>query len=192
MDKYGITKDRIKFLDRNDWDVNLVIISEGNIQLVVQNNDNSNIKENNNQTNSQPTINSGDVTVHCLLFGFNKFQTEYNNGELTKLADYLKSDASAKITIHGYTDLQGDADYNKILSNRRAEFVKNLLMTKGVSDSQISVVGHGEEKQIAIDNNPQTRKYNRRVEFTIRKKGQRILTIIPVEVPENYKVKEIK
>jgi len=182
MDKHGIKKDRIKFLDRNDWDVNLVIISEGNTQLVVQNDEN-----NDNQTNSQSTINPGDVTVHGLLFGFNKFQTEYNDGELTKLADYLKSNAAAKITIHGYTDLQGDVDYNKILSIRRAKFVKNLLITKGVSASQISVVGHGEEKQIAIDLNPQTRKYNRRVEFTIRKKGQGILTIVPVEVPENYK-----
>ena len=197
MDKHGIIKDRIKFLDRNDWDVNLVIISEGNTQLVVQNdnnnNDNMNIKEDKNQTdNSQSTINPSDVMVHCLLFGFNKFQTEYNDGELTKLADYLKGNPAAKITIHGYTDLQGDADYNKILSIRRAKFIKNLLITKGVSASQISIVGHGEEKQIAIDLNPQTRKYNRRVEFTIRNMGQDILTIIPVEVPENYRVTEDK
>ncbi len=194
MDKHGITKDRIKFLDRNDWDVNLVIISEGNNQLVIQdeNQDNSNNSSGNTQTNdnnAQVIVDQGDVIVHCLLFGFNQFQTEYNDGELTKLANYLKSNAVAKISIHGYTDLQGDADYNKILSVRRAKFVKGILVTKGVNSSQISIVGHGEDNPIAIDLSPETRKYNRRVEFTLRKKGQANLTIISVEVPEEYKIK---
>lgn len=186
METNGIIKKRIKFLDKNKWDVNLVIISEGNNQLVVENN----TKNQDNNIETETTIpKNNNVTVHCLLFGFDKFETKFNNNEISKLANFLISTSDVILTIYGYTDVQGDEGYNKTLSLQRALFVKNTLIAKGVPAKQISVIGKGEENQIAIDLNPESRKYNRRVEFALSKKRTTSLTILPVEVPIEYKIK---
>lgn len=71
------------------------------------------------------------------------------------------------IQIAGHTDSTGDADYNKDLSMRRANAVKNYLLEKGVDPSVMTTVGWGETKPIADNSTRAGRAQNRRVEITI-------------------------
>ena len=66
---------------------------------------------------------------------------------------------SLQVTIKGYTDTQGNEDYNLSLSQRRADTVKRLFVESGVSESQITAVGMGESSDYEDD------KQNRRVEI---------------------------
>lgn len=74
--------------------------------------------------------------------------------------------ANGRILIAGHTDSVGSAPYNKRLSEKRAESVKQYLMKSFRIDSnRLQTVGYGEEKRlIEIDDTPAAQAKNRRVE----------------------------
>jgi OOP family OmpA-OmpF porin len=74
--------------------------------------------------------------------------------------------ANGCILIAGHTDSVGSAPYNKRLSEKRVESVKQYLMKSFRIDSnRLQTVGYGEEKRlIEIDDTPAAQAKNRRVE----------------------------
>ena len=72
-----------------------------------------------------------------------------------------------KIRIEGHTDSRGNADYNKDLSQRRAESVRQYLINQGVSADRLEAIGYGEEKPLVQGNNESAWKQNRRVDFFV-------------------------
>ena len=75
--------------------------------------------------------------VKTVLFPFNVYNKIVNPDTLSANADWLKQHPDAHFWIQGRADNRGDVVYNLALSYRRAQFVKNNLINKGVSDSQI-------------------------------------------------------
>lgn len=104
-----------------------------------------------------------------IYFDFAKatfLQESYN--ELNKLETMLKQNTGMQVEISGHTDSVGPAEYNKQLSQRRANAVKNFLTSKGIDTRRIKAVGYGEDKPIASnDDNADGREINRRVEFKV-------------------------
>ena len=134
--------------------------------------------------------NAKEVKVYAILFDFDKWRTTKFDDILYNLYYYMKNNPGAQIALHGYTDNQGSKEYNIILSRKRAQFVKDFLVTKGIEASRIRIYAHGKDNQISIDISPETRKYNRRVEFSVIRQGNKQkLICIPVQVPEKYKIK---
>jgi outer membrane protein OmpA-like peptidoglycan-associated protein len=72
-----------------------------------------------------------------------------------------------KIRIEGHTDDRGNDDFNKRLSQSRADEVMAYLIKRGVAPERLEAMGHGEEKPIADNATPAGRATNRRVEFHI-------------------------
>ena len=75
----------------------------------------------------------------------------------------LNSDRN--ITIAGHADEIGSHKYNLDLGVRRAEAVKEFLVSLGVNSVQLSIISYGETNPIATGSNPKVRAQNRRVEF---------------------------
>jgi outer membrane protein OmpA-like peptidoglycan-associated protein len=73
--------------------------------------------------------------------------------------------------IEGFTDSTGSKDYNLELSRRRAESVKDHLVSLGVNGDRISTKGYGERYPVASNDNPGGRQLNRRVEVTVVQDG---------------------
>lgn len=71
------------------------------------------------------------------------------------------------IGIEGNTDSIGSDAYNMRLSERRANAVRNYLIKKGVSASQLDTVGFGETRPVATNDTAAGRAKNRRVEFKV-------------------------
>ncbi len=93
---------------------------------------------------------------------------EKSNAGLDKLAADLKANPGLKkLAVEGYTDNVGNADYNKALSQRRADSVKKYLSDKGVDGSRLTSEGMGPESPIADNATAAGRAANRRVEFRI-------------------------
>ncbi len=90
--------------------------------------------------------------------------------ELNRLAEFLKQNPTIEIEIAGHTDTQGDYNYNLELSKKRAEAIKNYLITKNIKSSRMSAIGYGYSKPIADNANLEGRKLNRRTEIIILKK----------------------
>ncbi len=86
---------------------------------------------------------------------------------LLNAVEILKNHPDVNIEIHGHTDNNGDADYNKNLSLRRAISVKNFLISKGIAADRMTAFGHGEEMPIDDNNTTYGRARNRRIEFKL-------------------------
>lgn len=91
-----------------------------------------------------------------------------SNAALDKLATDLNANPGLKkLSIEGYTDNVGNADYNKALSQKRADSVKSYLTGKGVDANRLSTAGMGPESPIADNATAAGRAANRRVEFRV-------------------------
>lgn len=87
---------------------------------------------------------------------------------LDQVADVIQQLAASKrIRVDGYTDSEGDDEYNRDLSYRRARAVVEYLVGRGVPRERIEYVGYGEANPVAPNDDPAGRALNRRVEFTI-------------------------
>jgi len=72
------------------------------------------------------------------------------------------------ISIEGHSDSDGDEAYNRQLSARRAEAVRNYLIGKGVAADMLQARGLGESRPLADNASAEGKMRNRRVEFIIR------------------------
>jgi len=79
-------------------------------------------------------------------------------------AEFLKNHENYSAKIVGYTDSRGSASYNKKLSQKRANKVKDVLIAKGVNTSQVTATGMGEENPIADNTTAEGRLQNRRIQ----------------------------
>jgi outer membrane protein OmpA-like peptidoglycan-associated protein len=110
-----------------------------------------------------------------LVLGENSVRFDTNKSTLTttakanldKLIPVFKEYADTNITIFGYTDSTGSAEYNLKLSADRAQSVKNYLVSKGLLLERFNVSGLGIADPIASNDSPEGRSKNRRVEFAI-------------------------
>lgn len=84
---------------------------------------------------------------------------------LDRLVTYLKQFKEVKVGVEGHTDNVGDATYNLNLSKRRAEAVKNYLISKGIDSKRIMSEGYGDTKPITGNDTEEGRAKNRRVEL---------------------------
>lgn len=101
-------------------------------------------------------------------FEFNKaVLREYSKHTLDLVADLLFRYPKFKLFIAGHTCDIGSAEYNALLSQRRAESVKDYLVEAGIMGEYIKAKGYGEEKPIADNDSEEGRIKNRRVEFYI-------------------------
>jgi OOP family OmpA-OmpF porin len=69
------------------------------------------------------------------------------------------------IIINGHTDSNGSMEYNLDLSAKRAESVKDYLVSKGINPERIQCNGLGKSKPLTSENDKESQKKNRRVEF---------------------------
>ncbi len=85
---------------------------------------------------------------------------------LMKALKTLQTYPDISVEIAGYTDSDGSAKSNLVLSEKRAEAVKAWLVEKGIDANRITTIGYGEEKPIADNKTKEGKAMNRRIEFT--------------------------
>ncbi|WP_300272329.1 OmpA family protein [Halomonas sp.] len=85
--------------------------------------------------------------------------------ELNEVAATLNNNPEVRVTIAGHTDSIGSNEYNLGLSERRAESVRDYLVSQGVADGRMRTVGYGEERPVATNETDEGRAMNRRVEI---------------------------
>lgn len=95
--------------------------------------------------------------------------TPENLEEIKKVADFMQQFEKTALTVEGYTDDRGAADYNKRLSQKRAEAVRNTLIKDfNLDPNRVSAIGYGEENPIADNATKEGRSANRRVVGVIK------------------------
>jgi outer membrane protein OmpA-like peptidoglycan-associated protein len=86
---------------------------------------------------------------------------------LQKIANQLKVNQSIRVNVEGYTDNTGKAEKNLSLSEKRAQAVRDYLVTLGLPADRITATGKGEADPVASNKTVSGRSANRRVELVI-------------------------
>ena len=86
---------------------------------------------------------------------------------LKTLATQATENPALIIRIEGYADAIGPSDVNQNLSKARADAVKDFFLEQGLAETQLSVVGKGENEPLASNDTREGRALNRRTEVLI-------------------------
>lgn len=87
-----------------------------------------------------------------------------DDAQFQKVADFMKNHPNTTVLIEGHSDNVGSAAMNKVLSQKRADAVRNILMWKfGIAADRVSAKGFGAESPTADNKTPEGRAANRRV-----------------------------
>ena len=109
-------------------------------------------------------VNVGDR----VFFEFDSFDLDADAQELLQdQAAWLKQHSGVSVTIEGHCDERGTREYNLALGEKRAQAVKNYLVTLGVGDSRISSVSYGKERPAVVGSNDGAWSQNRRSVTTV-------------------------
>jgi outer membrane protein OmpA-like peptidoglycan-associated protein len=88
--------------------------------------------------------------------------------KLDAVADALKNQEDHKMVVEGHTDSQGTESENMVLSQKRAQTVRDYLVSRGVPSNIISSTGIGQARPVADNRSPEGRANNRRVEIIVQ------------------------
>ncbi len=86
---------------------------------------------------------------------------------LDDVSTSMKNQANVSVEIGGHTDSNGSETYNQMLSQERAESVRQYLIAHGVEAARLSATGYGETRPVASNDTAAGRAENRRVEFKL-------------------------
>ncbi len=89
--------------------------------------------------------------------------------KLNSVAEALtQQDPDSKIVVEGHTDSQGSESYNQELSQRRAQAVRDYLVSRGIAADRVTSQGLGYSRAIADNKSAEGRANNRRVEIVVQ------------------------
>lgn len=116
-------------------------------------------------SDSYSTLSIQDKTVR---FAFDSARlSQAGKDALYNIAQELNANPNSKVAIHGHTDHVGSKSYNFDLGNRRAEVVRDYLLTLGVGEGQLEASSMGETQPVAHGGNKASRAINRRAAFQL-------------------------
>ena len=105
----------------------------------------------------------------AILFDTNKSELkDAAKKDLTEFSRVLAEYKETNLIIEGHTDNVGKKDYNKKLSQQRAETVIAFISSTGVDRARLTPAGYGDEKPVAENATADGRQKNRRVEIQIK------------------------
>jgi outer membrane protein OmpA-like peptidoglycan-associated protein len=103
-----------------------------------------------------------------ILFDIDKSELRpVSQTNLTELAKILNKYPDTNILIEGHTDDTGSDDYNMTLSKDRAQSVALYMATIEVKSARFSTAGYGEAQPIVMNDTPEGRQKNRRVDIAV-------------------------
>ncbi len=109
--------------------------------------------------------------LQTVYFAFNSASLNSSTrAALTANAEYLKQMEDVQVQVEGHCDERGGVQYNLALGEKRAQAVKQYLVSMGVSSSRITTISFGKERPIAFGHDESSWSKNRRANFVVTAK----------------------
>ena len=106
-----------------------------------------------------------------VMFDYDQFNIrDDQRGVLQKNADYMRRWTTVRVTVEGHADARGTSEYNLALGQRRANAVRDYLVSLGLTADRFVIVGKGEEEPVCSEDTDACHARNRRVHFVITAK----------------------
>lgn len=104
-----------------------------------------------------------------IYFEYNNSQVkgEQNLQRIHAIADYMRSHPNLSLFIEGHTDERGAQSYNLALGSKRANTVRNLLISEGINPDHLFTISYGKERPVVMEHHEEGWSKNRRAEFKV-------------------------
>jgi len=111
-------------------------------------------------------ITDGKIVANGIKFDSGKATLKPESmGVINEIVKLMKQHPEIKFSVEGHTDSDGEAQFNKVLSEQRAVTVMNQLIEMGIDKERLVTKGFGEGVPLADNNTAEGKANNRRVEF---------------------------
>lgn len=87
---------------------------------------------------------------------------------LTTQAGWLRTHADAEVMVAGHCDTRGSREYNMVLGEKRAQWIKLFFMKSGVSGERISIISYGKERPSCLNEIEVCHSKNRRAQIVLQ------------------------
>ncbi len=119
----------------------------------------------------QPIEIGAEVQLYNIYFETDSFRIlSQSESELQNLVTFLTNNKDLKVEIQGHTDSSGNAENNRVLSEKRAKSVVDYLVKNGIANNRLKSGGYGDKVPIASNDTPEGRMLNRRTTIKILEK----------------------
>ncbi len=110
---------------------------------------------------------TGNISgLNTIFFDYDSSKlTETNKQLLTSNAEWLKANPGLTLLIEGHCDQRGSTEYNLALGERRAQTVKNYLISIGVDPNSLTIISYGKERPLDLTGADTSFSRNRRANF---------------------------
>lgn len=109
---------------------------------------------------------SGELDMINFLYDSTEIEPDWQP-VLDKHAEYIKANPNTKVQIEGHCDERGTDDYNIALGQKRADTVRNYLVSKGVDQNRLTTISYGKMRPLVNDGSAQGMAQNRRAMFLV-------------------------
>jgi hypothetical protein len=114
-----------------------------------------------------------EAPMERVFFEFDRYDlTAKGAASVQRMAQHLKKNPKARVTVEGHTCNIGTDAYNMALGQHRAESVRNELVRQGVSPTRIKVISYGLNRPAYSNDAEESRQFNRRADFVLEKNGK--------------------
>lgn len=104
-----------------------------------------------------------------VFFAFDSSAISPDSAEiLDTQVKWLKKHENVNVVVQGYCDERGTREYNLALGERRANAVKQYLVSQGIAADRISTISYGKERPAVLGNNEAAWAQNRRAVTVIK------------------------
>ncbi|MGF1747774.1 MULTISPECIES: OmpA family protein [Vibrio] len=83
--------------------------------------------------------------------------------QIRQMADFLKAYPDTTIEIQGYASIVGNPEKNLVLSQNRADVVRQAIINNGIAPDRLTIIGFGDTKPEELGNNEFSHAMNRKV-----------------------------
>lgn len=112
-----------------------------------------------------------EMPLADVVFDYDQFAIrDDQRGVLQKNADYLRRWTSVRTSVEGHADARGTNEYNLALGERRANAIREYLVSLGIAENRLTVVSKGEEELLCAEDSEACHERNRRGHFVITAK----------------------
>src|SRR5262249_19108990 len=117
---------------------------------------------------TRPNVTSSSLSDNVKDVFFDYDRAEIRGDMIATLqadATWLKSNPNVRFIVEGHCDERGSEEYNLGLGDRRANAVKEFLISQGVAANRINIISYGEERPFCRDQSETCYEMNRRAHF---------------------------
>jgi len=108
------------------------------------------------------------VALDILFANNSSIVTNPESADIQEFVDFMNRFPNTQAVVEGHSSAVGNADYNQMLSEKRAQAVRTLLIEKyGLAADRLDAVGFGESQLKDTSNTPEAHRINRRIEVKV-------------------------